>query len=42
METESLADDLGVDGEAWASIPESIAAELRLDFEAESPDDLGY
>ena len=42
METESPADDLGVDGEAWASIPESIAAELRLDFEAESPDELGY
>ena len=42
MEAESLADDLGVDGEAWASIPESIAAELRLDFEAESPDELGY
>ena len=38
MEAESLSDDLGEQGAAWAPIPEAIAANLRLHLEAESPD----
>ena len=39
METESLNDDLGERGAVWASIPEVIAADLRLHLEAELSDD---
>ena len=38
MESESLSDDLGKRGVVWAPIPETIAADLRLHFEAQSPD----
>ena len=39
MEAESLNDDLGERGAVWASIPEAIAADLRIHLEAELSDD---
>ena len=38
MEGENISDDGGEQGAAWAPIPEAIAADLRLNLEAESPD----
>ena len=37
MDAEHLRDDPGKEGTAWAPIPETIAAHLRLHLEAESP-----
>ena len=38
MEADYLGDDFGKRGVVWTPIPETIAAELRLHLEAESPD----
>lgn len=42
MEAESRGDDFGKEGAAWAPIPETIAADLRLHLEAESPDNTDF
>ncbi len=38
MEAERIGDDPGQKGTAWAPVPEVIAEDLRLHFEAEMPD----
>ena len=42
MEAESLGDDFGKQGVVWTPIPETIAADLRLHLEAESPDNTDF
>ena len=42
MEAESLGDDFGNRGVVWTPIPETIAEDLRLELEAESPDDADF
>ena len=42
MEAESLGDDFGKRGVVWTQIPETIAADLRLHLEAESPDSADF
>ena len=42
MEAESLGDDVGRRGEVWTPIPETIAEDLRLNLEAESPESADF